>query len=261
MTTKTADHYISVFGRCMDKPLRLPAFISLAPDLPNDIYWPLFRFVWQNTESAFLHVPDLRKVITAARTMAPERYEFMTPEETKTFKFHKRRGKPVRIYRGAVNANMGGLSWTLNKQKAEWFATRWGNETPQVITAEIDPDMVIQWMFDRGEREVLCFPEDTRMIKVDKLTPRPRTQADTLGLHVQVYGNDAMLPEGEFTKFRMFMNAAPKDKAVSVRASVTNELSEQALLCEGIGLFERANEIKELIVKVQEWKHGDPEQA
>ena len=254
MTTNTASHYIQVFGKCMDKPMRLPAFISIAPDLSNDIYWPLFRYVWENTESAFLHVPELRKVITAARTTAPERYQFMTEKETETYRFHKRRGKPVRIYRGAVEANMAGLSWTLNKKKAEWFATRWGNQTPQVLTAEVDPDMVIQWMFGRGEREVLCFPEDIQLIGREMLEARPRTKADEIGLNIQVYGQDVLTPGGEFTKYQIIMEMAEDTDAA--RAAAVNELSDQALACEGIGLIERAEEIKELICRIQEWEHG-----
>ena len=74
----------------------------------------------------------------------------------------------ITVYRGTVQAEaddgLTGICWTLNPDKAQWFATTHGrfrnrNSPPVVLTATIRKWEVAGLLLDRGEDEVLLNPE------------------------------------------------------------------------------------------------------
>ena len=70
----------------------------------------------------------------------------------------------VTIYRGVRVNNYKGLSWTIDKQRAEWFAKRFGinGEKGYVFTGLINKKDIIAFFDSRNEEEVVC---DYRKIK------------------------------------------------------------------------------------------------
>lgn len=70
----------------------------------------------------------------------------------------------VTIYRGVRVNNYKGLSWTIDKQLAEWFAKRFGvnGEKGYVFTGQIKKKDIIAFFDSRNEEEVVC---DYRKIK------------------------------------------------------------------------------------------------
>jgi len=73
----------------------------------------------------------------------------------------------VTVYRGVTpyNAdNVKALSWTLDMEKAEWFARRFGQEGC-VYRAEIAKEHVLALFLGRGEKEVIVDPGQLRNIK------------------------------------------------------------------------------------------------
>ena len=70
----------------------------------------------------------------------------------------------VTIYRGVRVNNYKGLSWTIDKQRAEWFAKRFGinGEKGYVFTGLIKKKDIIAFFDSRNEEEVVC---DYRKIK------------------------------------------------------------------------------------------------
>lgn len=71
----------------------------------------------------------------------------------------------VTIYRGVENEKWKkGLSWTLNKNKAIWFATRFSDEGI-VYTAQINSSDILYYTSDRGEEEVIVDPKKLLQIQ------------------------------------------------------------------------------------------------
>lgn len=70
----------------------------------------------------------------------------------------------VTIYRGVRVNNYKGLSWTINKQRAEWFAKRFGinGEKGYVFTGQIKKKDIIAFFDSRNEEEAVC---DYRKVK------------------------------------------------------------------------------------------------
>ena len=70
----------------------------------------------------------------------------------------------VTIYRGVRVNNYKGLSWTIDKQRAEWFAKRFGinGEKGYVFAGLIKKKDIIAFFDSRNEEEVVC---DYRKIK------------------------------------------------------------------------------------------------
>ena len=60
------------------------------------------------------------------------------------------------IYRGVgINRNPKGLSWTMNKEKAQWFANRFGGNG-YIETAKINKKDVLAYFNSRGEEEIVA---------------------------------------------------------------------------------------------------------
>lgn len=73
----------------------------------------------------------------------------------------------VTIYRGTAEAEADsreyGVCWTIDRDKAEWFATKHGRfrntaSAPVVLSANVNRADVCGLLWDRGEKEVLVLP-------------------------------------------------------------------------------------------------------
>lgn len=71
--------------------------------------------------------------------------------------------KEVNLFRGLQTSKSkeNGLSWTLDKEKAIWFANRW-KENGKVLTVTIPKEKIFTVFLERGENEVVI---DTRELK------------------------------------------------------------------------------------------------
>ncbi len=79
-----------------------------------------------------------------------------------------RLGDRVTIYRGVTpynEKNVKALSWTLSEGKAEWFATRFGEEGT-VYKAEIDKTHILAYFSGRGEAEIVVEPRYLENIQI-----------------------------------------------------------------------------------------------
>lgn len=68
----------------------------------------------------------------------------------------------VTVYRGVTSYNadnIKALSWTLDYNKAEWFANRFGEEGGTVYEAEIDKKHILAYFGRRNESEVIVDPK------------------------------------------------------------------------------------------------------
>jgi len=83
----------------------------------------------------------------------------------------------VTIYRGIrvddeLDKENLGLSYTLFREKAEWFAKRFAHNkdvTPVVIEATIDKDDILSVFLERQEDEVLVNPDKVKIVEITEL--------------------------------------------------------------------------------------------
>lgn len=65
----------------------------------------------------------------------------------------------VTIYRGVDNElGRNGISWTLAKSKAEWFATRF-TDNGIVYSAKVKSKDILYYISERGEEEIIVDPK------------------------------------------------------------------------------------------------------
>ena len=76
----------------------------------------------------------------------------------------------VTIYRGVTpynQKNIKALSWTLDRDKAEWFAHRFG-EDGTVYEAQIDKEHILALFTGRNEAEVIVDPRQLKEITISE---------------------------------------------------------------------------------------------
>ena len=93
-------------------------------------------------------------------------------------KFYKKLPKELIIYRGIkikqnekVNKDNIGFSFSLDKDRAEWFAKRLllANDTAYLITAKIEKEKILSVFLNRGEEEVLVDPDFLYDVNIKKI--------------------------------------------------------------------------------------------
>ena len=73
----------------------------------------------------------------------------------------------VTIYRGVGSEEYrDGISWTLDREKAEWFATRF-TEDGVVYSAKVKSNDILYYISDRGEKEVIVDPK--KLIQIERI--------------------------------------------------------------------------------------------
>jgi hypothetical protein len=133
-----------------ERPYRLQAFISIAEDLPDSKYWSLLSSIWTDTENQWQNLEQWKELLSSERG---ERHYLMSDSEVQLLNSLP---ELVTIYRGCIKGlNEDGLSWTLDKSKAEFFANRFSKEGI-ILEREIPKADIIAVLTGRGESEVIC---------------------------------------------------------------------------------------------------------
>lgn len=132
-----------------ERPYRLQAFISIAKDLPDEKYWSLLASIWTDTENAWQNLEQWRELFSSSRS---KRERLMDRDEVLALSSLP---DTVKVYRGCQKGiNEDGISWTLKRDKAEWFATRLGKDGV-VLEKEISKNDIIAVFTNRNEFEVI----------------------------------------------------------------------------------------------------------
>jgi hypothetical protein len=134
----------------VEKPYRVEAFIKIAEKLSDTDYWKLLSAVWIDTENQYAYLKEWKKLLASKR---PNRHYMMDEEDDNIL-----RSLPdlVTIYRGCQKGiNENGLSWSLDKAKAEFFANRFGKKGI-ILERTISKNDIVAVLTGRGESEVIC---------------------------------------------------------------------------------------------------------
>lgn len=139
------------------KPYKLGFLKYAAPFLSEQDTALFLSQAWITTESPNSD-PNLskRELLSLFRSVSPQK--LMDKEEYEIFRSLE---DVVTVYRGVTpyNAkNVKALSWTLNRDVAEWFAHRYG-EQGTVYEAQIPKEHICAVFLGRNEAEVIVDPK------------------------------------------------------------------------------------------------------
>ena len=132
-----------------ERPYRLEAFVKIANKLTDTKYWTLLGSIWTDTENQWQNHEVWKTLLSSERSNrqylsgeAGDNLLRSLPEE-------------VTIYRGCQpGLNENGLSWTLDKSKAEFFANRFGKKGI-ILERKIPKSEIVALLTVRGETEVI----------------------------------------------------------------------------------------------------------
>lgn len=145
-----------------ERPYRLQAFLQVHFGMTDQEYWEHLSYLWMDTENLWQEHILWRAAIGNPKRRG-RRHHFMMGQERNALTAMR---SPLRVYRGtSAPDQMGcGLSWTLDKDRATWFAARFANlretEEPIVLTGTVMKSKVVAYFLGRGEDEIVVLPED-----------------------------------------------------------------------------------------------------
>jgi hypothetical protein len=132
-----------------ERPYRVAAFKDIQKQLGDPTYWQLLTQIWVDTENQYAYLKDWKKLLASDRG---DRHDMMNDEDRQAL-----RSLPdeVTIYRGCQKGlNENGLSWTLDKSKAEFFANRFGKKGI-ILERKISKSEIVALLTVRGETEII----------------------------------------------------------------------------------------------------------
>jgi len=140
------------------RPDRFTALIRICHLIKDRrVLWGLLGHIWTDSESTR---QDRRYWESWLRSAEPDAKHFMSEEDQRAFEALP---NTLTIYRGCLKGlNEDGLSWTLSRERAEWFSKRFAclhpNNPPLVLERRIKKRDAFALMTDRQEDEIVLRP-------------------------------------------------------------------------------------------------------
>lgn len=154
--TKAKDiHEILFF---MHKPYKTLYFKLVADALSKEDYNDLLASIWVGTENVN---QDINVKISEWVKFFKKADKFIMMNEDEIAVYNKfSEYERIRVYRGVgVDRNPNGMSWTVNYDKAEWFARRWGDGDIYIIQGICFKSDILAYFNTREEEELVLDPK------------------------------------------------------------------------------------------------------
>ena len=151
-----------------ERAYRWEALDALADQLTDEQLAQSFAWVWIDSENIWQNHEIIEGLIPRIRNQAFRPY-LMDRVDLKRFAALP---TMVHAYRGCQQHNRRGLSWTLDRDKAIWFAKRYtrNGDKPLLLSAEIAKPDILFYSIGRNEDEiVLSDPDSPQSIKPEPL--------------------------------------------------------------------------------------------
>lgn len=136
-----------------ERPYRLEAVDRIAHRMFDADFWKLIGWVWTDSENVWQNKQQWIETLTCGRF---HRELMMDEDERAALELMP---AVVEVHRGHGSKNASGLSWTLDRDKAAWFARRWKQEG-WVTSGKLSKSNVIARFDRRNEQEVVCLPRN-----------------------------------------------------------------------------------------------------
>lgn len=134
-----------------ERPYRVEAFTEIEPLLTDKQYWELLSAIYTDTENAWAYQSQYRNLFSCKRGNR----EYLMDEDER--KVYESLPDEVTVYRGyQVGLNKNGISWTTNKETAQWFATRF-SKRGKVLEKKVSKRDIIAVFNGRNESEVVIL--------------------------------------------------------------------------------------------------------
>lgn len=148
----------------VNKTYALTLLKHAEPYLSEQDFGQILSTAWMLSEAPH-NDPNLSKQQLASmfRSVSPE--YLMDEEELRQYRALE---DTVTVYRGVTpynRRNVKGLSWTLDRERAEWFAHRFC-EDGTVYTAQISKEYIFAIFNGRNEAEVVVDPKKLENVVV-----------------------------------------------------------------------------------------------
>lgn len=133
-----------------ERPFRLNAILEIARFCTPKLKAELLSHIWTDCEFPHINEDTWRMLFKQIRNSN----HLMTDEELKAY--NKLDPTLVTVYRGVSIKPYSGISWTLDKDKALWFANRFSDGDKQfLLTAVVPTEKIIALLNGRGESECI----------------------------------------------------------------------------------------------------------
>ena len=152
---KDSKDYETMFYR-VDKKVLIPTFIRFYADIPDNQKYEAFITLYQRSEYGFGQFPEEIILDTFSKRGLSTNWDSRMIEFKQKFK-----DKILKIYRGETEKSAvesEAFSWTTDRKKAEFFATRF-DSNGKVLEKEVSTNDVIDYIESRGESEVILLPK------------------------------------------------------------------------------------------------------
>lgn len=133
-----------------ERPYRLQAFMDVEEQMSHPDYWRYLAYVIQDSENLWQFLNLLLPLLKTKKR--PLRRWLMTQKEQSIL---MQQPEEFEIYRGCSDKNKNGISWTLDKEKAIWFAKRFNCKNPLLIEGKVLRKNVWAYFEGRNESEIL----------------------------------------------------------------------------------------------------------
>lgn len=138
------------------KPFRLLFLALMKNDTPNDVFSELLAEIWMMVECPNNGAVPLDMLVEWFREADKEK--LMSEEELDTL---NNLPEEFTVYRGMGDkSSRDGISYTLDQEKAQWFADRPPSEHGYVLSGTAKKEDVLAFFNRRNESEVLIEPKN-----------------------------------------------------------------------------------------------------
>jgi len=152
------------------------AFREYEKQFDDGSYWLTLGRIWSQQEEVWR---QRNWYLQRFRSPRPQRESLMSAEE---HQYLHELPAEFPIYRGFIGNRGEGLSWSLDRAKAEWFARRFSILTelgqPRLMTGVIKKKDVLAYFDGREEKEIVVDPAKVHSMKVEKVTPSKSDDGD-----------------------------------------------------------------------------------
>jgi hypothetical protein len=157
------DGYTYVFLH--ERPYRFKALASIAKRLSYSNYWELVRDVWIDSENIHRHYTAWKQIWAAS---IPQKERCMDATECAQL---ARMPLAFDVWRGVGFRGRVGLSWTLDRDKAVWFARRFESLAgkARIFHGKVKRHDVHAFFTGREEAEIVA--SEVKVLRLEKLPP------------------------------------------------------------------------------------------
>lgn len=145
-----------------ERPFRFPAFQKYASLMSDGCYWTVLSGVWTDSENIWQNFDEW------VQFWSSKRQGQETVMDQAEWLAYQALPEVVTVYRGTERGRKLGMSWTLSRKRAEWFAKRF-QRRPLVVTGTVAKRHVLAVFHGRNEDEVVVLPRHVKQLQREEL--------------------------------------------------------------------------------------------